>query len=309
MSRKHIVAALVILTALLVLLLQIPSLQSRLAWRFEIITTYLRGVVHPAGPVPTPLPSPTARVTPTAAYHKKAAPTATAAATPTVTPKPLPPRVALPSPAYEQQDMNNCGPATLTMALRYYGWEGDQFDISDVIKPKRPDRNVNPEELVYYVRNYAGWLRAEYRVNGDLTLLKRLLAAGYPVIIEEVFRFDSPYWPNDDLWAAHYLLVTGYDDATRTVTGQDSFHGPDRQIPYDTLMENWKPFNYVYLLIYLPQEETELQTILGADWNPDVIRQNALTASQAATEVHPEDAFAWFNLGTNLVALERYAEA
>ncbi|RME91379.1 MAG: hypothetical protein D6770_00495, partial [Anaerolineae bacterium] len=32
-------------------------------------------------------------------------------------------------------------------------------------------------------------------------------------------------------------------------------------------------------------------------------------ASQAATEVHPEDAFAWFNLGTNLVALERYAEA
>ena len=56
--------------------------------------------------------------------------------------------------------MNNCGPATLSMALHVYNWNGDQFDISNVIKPERDDRNVNPEEMVFWVRNYAGWLRA-----------------------------------------------------------------------------------------------------------------------------------------------------
>ena len=71
------------------------------------------------------------------------------------------------------------------MTLRMYGWEGDQYDIAKVIKPVDQDRNVNPDELRYYVLNEAGWLRAEMRVAGDMNLLKGLLAANYPVIIEE----------------------------------------------------------------------------------------------------------------------------
>jgi hypothetical protein len=47
--------------------------------------------------------------------------------------------------------MNNCGPASLALYLRYYGWQGDQFTISELLKPRREDRNVNVEELVYYV--------------------------------------------------------------------------------------------------------------------------------------------------------------
>ena len=58
------------------------------------------------------------------------------------------------------------------MYLRFYGWEGDQETITEVIKPFREDRNVNVEELAYYVRNYAGWLKIEYRVGGDLETLK-----------------------------------------------------------------------------------------------------------------------------------------
>ena len=99
-------------------------------------------------------------------------------------PTPIPERVQLTPPAYDEtrdkQDWNNCGPATLALYLRYYGWEGDQFDISDVIKPTRDDRNVNVDELVYYVRNRSGWLNAEFRVGGDLDILKKLLAAGIP---------------------------------------------------------------------------------------------------------------------------------
>jgi len=303
-----------ILASLLVLALltsQIPFVRNRLAWRLEIVTTYLRGLIYPVQPVPTaavtagpPFPLSTstpASVTPDMPVESSP--------TPAPTIPPLPAQVSLPAPAYEQQTMNNCGPATLVMALRMYGWNGTQKDIAEVIKPVDADRNVNPEEMRYYVLNYAGWLRAEYRVGGDLFLLKRLLAAGYAPIIEETFVFDSPYWPNDDLWAAHYLLLTGYDESTQTFTVHDSYHGPNLQVSYETVLKNWAPFNYVYMLIYLPEQEGELRTLLGSDWDEASNRQKALSLSEAATVKNPQDAFAWFNFGTNLVYFERYAEA
>jgi tetratricopeptide (TPR) repeat protein len=165
--------------------------------------------------------------------------------------------------------------------------------------------------MAFWVRNYAGWLRIEYRVGGDLETLKRLIAAGYPVIIEGTTSLNpgDTGWPDDDLWAAHYLLLTGYDDATQMFTVQDPYRGPDRSIPYDQLVSEWKPFNYLYMIIYLPEEEPELQQILGSNWGPDLNRQNSLAASQAATTEDPSDAFAWFNLGSNLVYFERYQEA
>jgi tetratricopeptide (TPR) repeat protein len=216
---------------------------------------------------------------------------------------------ALPAPAWEKQSMNNCGPATLAMALRFYGWEGDQEDISEVVKPIPEDRNVNPEELAYWVRTRAGWLNAEYRVNGTLDLLKTLIAAGFPVIIEESFRFEEPFWPNDDLWAAHYLLLTAYDDAAQTFTGQDSFHGADQVVSYLKLDEDWRIFNRVYLLVYLPAQEAELRALLGPDWDPDTNRQRALERTRMETQQDPQDAFAWFAWGNNLVYFEEYEQA
>ena len=195
------------------------------------------------------------------------------------------------------------------MYLRYYGWQGDQFDIASLLKPQRDDRNVNVEELTYYVQNHAGWLNVIYRVGGNLDTLKKLLAAGIPVVIEESFYFDEPFWPNDDLWAAHYNLITGYDDASQTFIGQDSYRGADQFIPYQTLEDYWRTFNHVYLLVYPPQLEGAVQNILGADWDADANRQRALDEAKAETISKPEDPFAWFNLGSNLVYFERYEEA
>ena len=308
MTKKRILLAAFALLLLGGGLAQIPAVQNRLIWRAEVAKTWIRGIVSPAGEVPTARP----HATPSPSSQTETPrPSATPLLASTLTPteSPLPPRVSLTPPKYELQDMNNCGPATLTMALRYYGWDGDQFDISSVVKPKRPDRNVNPEELAYYVRNYAGWLRAVYRVNGSERQLKSLLAAGYPVIIEETFHFEEPYWLHDDLWAAHYLLLTGYDDSTRTFTAQDSFHGENQTLSYAELEENWEPFNHLYFLVYLPEEEEELKGILGADWEEESNRERALAASEAMTKTNPDDAYAWFNLGSNLLYFERYDEA
>ena len=314
MSKRNILFASIAGIGLLAILIaQIPAINSRLAWRFEVAKTYIRNVIHPVGSVPTAIPetagtqiavTPTVALTPTAAIRETPLP-------PTATLPPLPAQTLLTSPPYEKQTPNNCGPAALSMMLHMFGWTGSQKDISDVIKPVTGDRNVNPDEMAYWVRNYAGWLRIEYRVGGKLETLKRLIAAQYPVIVEGTTSLnpEDTGWPDDDLWAAHYLLLTGYDDATQIFTAQDAYRGPDKKIPYEQLESEWKPFNYLYMIVYLPEQEGELQSLLASDWDPDLNRQNSLSASQAATVEDPNDAFAWFNLGSNLVYFERYGEA
>ena len=312
MSRraKIFLISLAGITLLGFILYQIPSIRSRILWRYEVWTTRLKNTFDPVV-IPTPIPS-----TPFATFTPRP-PTPTLPATQPATPTliPLPPQVMLTSPTYEKQDINNCGPAVLSMTLRMYGWEGTQVDVANIIKPIKQDRNVNPEELRYYILNEAGWLKAEVRVAGTLDLLKRLLAAGYPVIVEVASKIDQQdaNGPNDDLWDAHYLLVNGYDEAEKIFIVQDPHHGPekdaDKKVPYDTLVSDWKPFNYLYMVIYFPQDEAEIQSILGVDWDPDLNRQTAMDIANTDIASNPEDAFAWFNLGASLTYFERYQEA
>jgi tetratricopeptide (TPR) repeat protein len=165
------------------------------------------------------------------------------------------------------------------------------------------------EELDYYVRNRVGWLNFQYRVGGDIEILKKFLAAGLPVMIEESFNMDQSYWPNDDRWAAHYQLLTGYDDAREIFTGQDSFVGPDQKIPYDKLDEYWQSFNRVYIVVYPLDKEETVKSIMGPHWDKDYNRQHALLAAESDIQANPENPYAWFNLGTNLVYFDRYLEA
>lgn len=321
MSRKIFGRIILLLIAALVaglLIYQIPAVNRRLYWRVDIALTYLRGVINPVEAVPTPeviaqatsiavTPSPT--IVPTGTATLTMVSTELPTVTPLPTATPLPEQVELEAKGWEQQDWNNCGPAALSGYLHYYGWEGDQFSISNKIKPVRQDRNVNMEELAHYARNFAGWLQTQYRVGGDMELLKQFVAVEIPVLIEASFFFTGEYWPNDDLWAAHYLLVTGYDEAAGTFTVQDTYRGPNRKLSYATVDEYWQPFNRLYMLIYLPHQEETVKEILGSAWDEYLNRQQALEMAEAEIAADPENTFAWFNKGTNLLYFERYEEA
>ena len=305
------------------LLWQIPRVQRALEWRMDVAMTYLRMVLNPVSKLPTPMTSsqnlPRVETSPNVVTPSATEPallvtaTPTLIPTPTIKPTPLPESVLLEAPAYDQakdkQDWNNCGPATLALYLRFYGWSGDQYDISDVIKPTRDDRNVNVEELVYYVRTQAGWLNAEFRVGGTVDTLRKFIANGIPVVIEETFTTDRKYWPDDDRWAGHYLLITGYDDNIRQFTAQDSEIGPNQKIVYDVLEDNWQSFNHVYVLVFKPEQADLVNSLLGAEKDVDVNRQYALNDAEKETQTDPQNAFAWFNYGSNLVYFERYHEA
>lgn len=287
---------------------QIPSVKFNIEWRIDAAVGIVRGWIFPHDVLPTPsgataitapptsIPSPTSDVLQSDS-NPNPAPTSI----------PLPESVMLPSPEWEKQDWNNCGPATLAIALRYFGWEGDQFEISDLVKPDRGDKNVNIEEMIYFVRTRAGWLEADFRVGGTIETLKRFLAMGYPVVVEKgyVIVSDGP----DDGWAGHYMLLTGYDDSRQVFVGQDSFIGPDREITYTDLEEAWKAFNHVFMYVYPVSDPAPLESILGPDFDVDVNRERALERAQREIELDPEDEFSWFNLGSNLLYFERYIEA
>ncbi|MBN2044522.1 MAG: C39 family peptidase [Anaerolineales bacterium] len=315
MRNQKLVWALLALVVIAGLVSQIPAVKNRLLWGYIQAEAWTRGALNPAGEIPTPLPSPTGQptatppastLTPTQILAQVQPATATIVPP---TPTPLPASAYLEPPEWERQDINGCGPATLSMYLRYYGWDGDQDSIDEVIKPIPADRNVNVEELDYFVRVYAGWLNVLYRVGGDTDTLKALIAAGIPVMIEEGDELEEEFWPNDDMWAGHFLLLTGYDDAQSSFYAQDSFRQADRLVSYEKTDQRWKYFNRVYLVIFLPHQEETVRQILGADWDVDFNRQKALETAQAEIDTDPQDGLAWFNLGSNLVYFERYAEA
>jgi tetratricopeptide (TPR) repeat protein len=105
------------------------------------------------------------------------------------------------------------------------------------------------------------------------------------------------------------VLLTGYDDGQRTFTGQDTFIGPDRVFSYEDLDAGWREFNRVYMYLYPQNASPDLGSILGEDLDPEINREHATEQARSEVEAQPEDPFAWFNLGTNLVYFERYDEA
>jgi tetratricopeptide (TPR) repeat protein len=287
---------------------QVPIVKYQLEWRLDAAVGIIRGWMYPGDTLPTPVGASKEIKPPTAMpTHTPGVTPDMPTPTPQPTPTPLPDRVSLEAPEWEKQDWNNCGPATLALALRYYGWNGDQFDISDRLKPDRGDKNVNIDELIYFVRNYAGWLNSDYRVGGSLQTLKAFLAEGYPVIVEKgyVIESDGP----DAGWAGHYMLLTGYDDGERIFIGQDSFIGPDRHVSYAELDKGWRQFNRAYMFLYPVADPPPIADILGESVDRDVNRERALETAREEIEANPEDPYAWFNLGTNLVYFERYREA
>ena len=149
-------------------------------------------------------------------------------------------------------------------------------------------------------------MRALQRVGGDLETIKRLVAAGFPVIIER--GFDGY---NDEGWMGHYELVAGYDDANQRMITQDVLIMPDFPMPYAELTEYWRAFNYVFVVVYPPEREAEVMQALGPLADESAAYQIALdrAKSEANRLTGREQFFAWFNVGESLLYAQDFTGA
>jgi hypothetical protein len=227
---------------------------------------------------------------------------------------PVPTPFAPPPPSYRQtgfryhaQGWNNCGPATVTMALSYFGYTDTQVRAANWLKPNTEDKNVSPWQLEQFVDSQVPELPVYslYRYGGTLDTLKMLISNNFVVIIEAGYDPDRA----NQGWMGHYLLVVGYDDAQQIVITNDSYDGEGLAYSYAHIEEHWKHFNYLYFVIYESAREPELFSLLGEDAD---VRENYINAFERAREqatANLTDGYAWFNMGSMLTELEMYENA
>lgn len=229
-------------------------------------------------------------------------PAATNTPAPTPTPMPLPERVVLEDMGVVKQSFNNCGPANLTQVLNWYGSDITQEDVAAYLKPNPEDRNVSPWQISDYVNEYLPGYKAITRSAGDLEMIKRFLAAGFPVVIEKGYELpDSGWW-------GHYLTVYGYDDEREELYSQDTYLGPfdgsGRVDAYNEFLHFWHQFSNTFYVVYRPEQEETIRAILGEEMYDDFqMWQKVAAISREETVQQPEDVFAWFNLGTALTRM------
>ena len=253
-----ILGGMAVLIVLAVALSFIPRIHAAIAWRVENLQTEIYYFFNPPGQVvfvptqqaqATITPRPTSSPSPTLAINSSTLP-------PPSTSTPVPQSVILDEVTFVDQmnRWNYCGPANLAMALEYVGWKGEpgnsaalRDQIGAVIKPgvndpslsfidrSQTDVNVMPYEMVDYVNEHTS-IRALYRYGGTLDLLKRLIAAGFPVIAEKgIYQTLPP--ENTMQWAGHYAFTTGYDDGTGEFIYQDSYT-PKENISFEQQGKN-----------------------------------------------------------------------
>ncbi len=203
---------------------------------------------------------------------------------------------------YEHQHSryNYCGPANFSMALTFWGWEGNRDVIGKAVmpgntssegKPVDKDKNVMPYELQNYIAENVTYLSSLLRYGGNIDLLKRMVSAGFPVVVEKgIYEMDL----NGKVgWMGHYAFVTGYDDAKQEIIYQDTYQPPgappgkNRRLSYAKFIEGWRAFNYVFVVVYPYEREAQVLTLLG-DWADDEWATQHALDHRGERKPHPD---------------------
>ncbi|MEL6148498.1 MAG: C39 family peptidase [Chloroflexota bacterium] len=193
---------------------------------------------------------------------------------------------------YTTQTWNNCGPANVTVSLSYYGWREDQSYAESFLRGAREDKNVSPHEIVDFV-NEQSQVRSLYRIGGNMDVLKALVAAEFPVMVE------LGYAPEGNDWLGHYQTVVGYDDAIGSLYVIDTYIPSDQGLPvrYRDFDADWEQFARTFIVYYPPERESTVMNILGDLSTAEGAYQRVLQESQQAARANPDNPYAWFNLG------------
>lgn len=306
----------------------LPPVQSRLSWRLDSLRSRVVYFFHPPDKAvfqpEQQADFESVLATTRAEFAQTLTPEATATLPvgsgtppgptprPTITPTPLPATVKLEGVKYEDQHnrWNYCGPANFSMALTFWGWEGNRDVVGKAIKPTDDDKNVMPYELEDFVAEHVPGMSTAMRYGGDIETLKRLVSGGFPVVAEKGY-YERDYAGKLG-WMGHYQLVTGYDETKEVVIAQDTYlNGPNFAVPYEEFIEGWRAFNYVFVVAYPTEREDEVMDLLGPLADADAAARHALFIAQEESQRLSgiDRFFSYFNIGTSHVALQQYGDA
>src|SRR3989442_924688 len=245
----------------------------------------------------------------------QAAPAAAAAAAPqtataveaATVPAPAPEPKAAPVSAVIEgmnhvwQSFNNCGPASVVMALSSFGVDVSQETARLPLRGPNILSGMGPQKVDGWVNENFG-LRSVWRNNGTNDLLRRLVANGFAPMVTQ--------WMQDPRVSriAHWRVVRGYDDTAGTFYVNDPMLGRMVPLSYQWFQNNWQPFSFRYMVIYDPKDEALLKAIVGEDWNDAKMRKNFYERTKV--EAYAQDtSAAWLAYGEASYGYGSFSEA
>lgn len=211
------------------------------------------------------------------------------------------PAMDRPEMSHVWQSMNNCGPAAVVMALSTFGISASQETARLALRGPDLNRGMGPGPVDPWVKETFG-LRSMYRTNGTNDLMKKLVTNGFAPMVTQ--------WMEDP-WKSrisHWRTVRGYDDARKVFYVNDSMLGRGVPLTYDWFATNWQPFSYRYMVLYRPDDEPLLRSIIGDDWNDSRNRRNFYERTRAEA-LQQNTSAAWLAFGEAAYQYGQFAEA
>lgn len=218
---------------------------------------------------------------------------------------PLPAEVRLSGLQMMWQQYNRCSATALFMQLSYWDYSGSATQIIQWLNPYAEDKSVRLEELIAFAETQG--LKGIARSGGTKELMQALTAAGFPVLVE------NAYWhrDRDADWFSHNRVLMGYDGGSFYF--YDPLLGPGEDgngygIRYEEFDRRWHDFNRIFMVLYPPDAEPELQAVLGPYWDEEETAR--ITLAQAEADyASGQDALSLYNMASAHLALGEIDEA
>jgi len=204
---------------------------------------------------------------------------------PSPTVVPIPTSHIIPQKLHIYQSFNNCGPATLSMALSYENINISQSELGKILRPYQipggdnDDKSVTLNEVAEQAKVYG--LVSYLRPNGTIEKIKQLVSVGVPVVTRT--------WLKSDEDIGHYRVVRGYDDNTQELIQDDSLQGKNLRISYSEFEKLWVPFNFEYLVIVNDSKKSTIERILGLELETRTAWKNAKTRIEKEIQLDPQN--------------------
>jgi hypothetical protein len=224
-----------------------------------------------------------------------------AVAAPAPQPKAAPAAAAINEMKHVWQSLNNCGPASVVMALSTFGIDVSQEAARVPLRGTSLVSGMGPQRVDGWVSANFG-LRSVWRNNGTNDLLRRLVANGFAPMVTQ--------WMQDPSISriAHWRVVRGYDDAASTFHVNDPMLGNGVSLSYQWFENNWQSFSYRYMVIYDPKDEALLKAIIGDDWSDLKMRGNLYERARDNAYAHDTSA-SWLAYGEAAYGYGMFREA
>ncbi len=217
----------------------------------------------------------------------------------------LPQAHVIPGGRHVFQSFNNCGPASLSIALSLLGTTRTQQELGQRTRPHQnaggdnDDKSVTLEELAAQAEKEG--YKAYFRPAGNIELLQRAIAYNLPVITRTWLK------PNEDI--GHFRVVKGYDMKTRELIQDDSLQGKDLRYSFEDFNSLWLPFNAEFLVLFPTEKQHLVGEILRELEDEHKAWEKALSISEQTLRNNPSDIWAEFNLSVALFHLGRGDES